>query len=116
MSNFLFFGVFVGLISGLFAGLKFTNIISSKLSNQSDNPRLIIIFTKLGALISLLPSAFLSYAIGGNFGGGWGAMLGLGYFGIATGITFCIALLLISGLVVGACFGALIGKGVVYVL
>ncbi len=115
MSTFTFVGIAIGLLGGVALSFSVTNTISSKLSLLSTKPRFIVACSKAGALLTLLPAFFISFTVGGNFGGAYGSVVGLGVFGIPLELALGISIFLGLGLALGAFFGDLFGRSFTYV-
>lgn len=103
----------VGLSGGVFLGYWLSKLLTLKLCESSIAPRLVIACSTVGAILFALPALIVSFILGGNIGGGFGALItesiGLGSVGAPVGLTIGIAFILGTGLVVGALVGGLIG-------
>ena len=114
MANAVILAVGIGVVAGVFAGFLLSKAIILRLGKHSSSPRIVITFAAAGALLILLPACFLSFVVGGNLGGAWGAVasesVGLSSFGVPFGLAGGIAIVLGVGLVFGALLGGLIGR------
>jgi hypothetical protein len=120
MGNVVILAVGIGIVAGVFAGFLLSKAIVLRLSEPSSSPRIVIAFAAAGGLAILLPALFLSFVVGGNLGGGWGAVasenMGIGSVGVPFGLAAGIAIVLCVSLTVGTLLGSLLGKVFAYAL
>jgi len=114
MSYAVFIAIAFGLAAGALVGYRACMTLSIRLSAASRMQRLVRSCSWLGALISLLPSLFMSFVIGGNLGGSWAEAatisVGFGSLGVPVGLAIGIATVLAAGISVGSIAGGLFGK------
>ena len=92
----------LGFAIGAAAAYVGARVLVRRIAQGSEAPRAVVAVAFFGGLIALLPAAFLSIVVGGNFGGSWAeAVWGTAAvpFGLALGIATVLALGTASGAV-----------------
>jgi len=95
----------VGLVAGTSLGYVGGHAAVGRLGSKP----LMKTFGSVGGAIALIPALFLSFVVGGSFGGAYGEVL-FGSVGVPIGLAFGIATVLAVGVILGASVGALIGR------
>jgi hypothetical protein len=98
-----------GLLGGGIVTYRATCYVQQHFSAGSSAPRLVADFAAMGALLALLPIAFLSFVVGGTLGGGYVSAL-LGSYGAPFGIALGMFIVLVLGVTCCAAVSALIGR------
>jgi hypothetical protein len=109
----IYIAVVLGLLCGLILGYRLALAIGHWFAHRTSDRGFVRICGKVGTFVLLLPSLYLAYVVGGNFGGSLGgaALEGtaIGAIGISAGLAIGIALVLCIGLAVGAALGSVVG-------
>jgi MFS family permease len=91
--------VFVAIAAGLLCGSGLAYFIAGRMvagiAERTSRPVLVSTLSAVGALTAALPSAFLAFVVGGNFGGAYADsfVAVFGSVAIAVGVLLGIALL-----------------------
>ena len=109
----MFVAIAIGVLCGTLIGYVVARALVLRLAVIARNPRLVRIAGTVGGFVSLVPSFFLSFVVGGNFGGAGGEVvseaLGLGAIGVPVGLALGVAAVLASGVVLGSLLGGFVG-------
>ena len=112
----------LGLSLGAIAGYRLCKTLSRRLSSASRMPKLVKSCTWTGMILLILPSFFLSFAVGGMLGGGWAdeAAIALSldstiksiltFVGIFSGMAVVLTMILLIGATIGGLFGIVLSK------
>lgn len=116
MGNAVFVSLGIGCVLGAFGGVKLAKsavaAVSARLNVGLGTARIGAI---LGGAVVIPPSFFLSIALGGNLGGGWGEFVA-GNAGVVIGLAVGIAFVLTLAIGIGAASGSLLAVAVRRVL
>ena len=116
----IYVAIVLGVVSGVFICASLGKLITARIAKGAAMPRVVFTMAACGGLIALLPSFFLAFVVGGNFGGGWAetatSALRLGSIGVPLGLLIGIAVVLAIGVLSGTLLGGLLGRGIAYVL
>ena len=120
MQMAVYVAIALGVVLGVILCASFGKLITERVAKGAAMPRLVFTMAACGGLIALLPSCFLAFVVGGNFGGGWAEVatsaLRLGSIGVPLGLAIGIAAVLAVGVLSGTLLGGLLGRGIAYVL
>lgn len=72
MNHLMFISIAIGYLTGGFAALRFHLWLTSKIGPTNSKLKM---FSNIGMLIILLPAFFITFILGGNFGGSLGSTL-----------------------------------------
>ena len=112
MKEIVFVSIALGVVLGTFAGVAAARRIGSEVSGRWNVPlKLVRTGVLIGGCVVLLPSFFLSFVVGGNFGGGWGEFIA-GRTGVVIGLAVGVAAVLALGIAVGAGAGGFLAASV----
>ena len=101
----IFIATAFGLAAGSWLGYLGGNAVAKRLGGQ----QFLRSSAGLGAALTLLPTCFVAFVVGGSLGGGYGEAL-LGSVGVPLGLGMGIAFVLAAGIVLGAFAGAMCGR------
>jgi hypothetical protein len=102
----------VGLLLGAWVSYAVGRRLVLLLATAMKCPSIVRVSGALAGLVALVPSSFIAFVVGGNFGGGIGAELLPRIVGVPLGIALGIGSVLALCLLAGSLSGALLGCGI----
>jgi hypothetical protein len=112
MNIVVFASIAIGLLAGAAVGYLVSRRLALRLAASSRHPSFVRAFAGVAGLLVLVPSGFLAFVVGGNFGGGVGAALLPEAVGVPLGLALGLGSVLALCLVAGSLLGALLGSGI----
>ena len=112
MNIAVFASIAIGLFAGAAVGYLISRRLALRLATSSRHPLFVRIFAGVAGLLVLVPSGFLAFVVGGNFGSGVGASLLPEAIGVPLGLALGLGSVLALCLVAVSLLGALLGSGI----
>ena len=112
MQYIVFASIGLGLLLGAFVGYRLGRRVVSWVAKSAQHLAVVRALGGICGLLTLWPSAFVAFVVGGNLGGGWAAWLLPESVGVPLGLALGIAAVLALGLLLGSLLGALLGSGI----